>query len=87
MEPWPIPFLADYSFASPWFLLRLALVPVMMLLRGKRGPAPAVAYSPVRLLTGIARPAKSAFGRIMPALFYLTMISAVIALARPQRAF
>ncbi len=80
-----IPLLPDYSFAAPWFLLLLLVIPVLAIVRGNTGPAPAIAFSPLNILTSIAPKVKSRFGRISASLLYLALFAGVLALARPQK--
>jgi len=80
-----IPFLPDYQFAAPAFLYVLLAIPLIVIVRGRRGPAPAIAFSPMNLLLSLGPQVKSRFGSISPALLYLALASGIIALARPQK--
>lgn len=80
----PIPFLPDYQFAAPAFLFALLALPLIAIVRGRRGPAPAIAFSPLNLLLSMGNQVKSRFGNISPTLTYFALISGIIALARPQ---
>jgi Ca-activated chloride channel homolog len=72
-------------FLQPeWFWL-LALLPLVMLWRGRRGPVAAIEYSHVGLMREVARPSSSRIGRwvwLFPLLGAALMIAG---LARPQR--
>jgi len=72
-------------FLQPeWFWL-LALLPLVMLWRGRRGPIAAIEYSDVGLVRNLARGSRSRIGRwvwLLPALAGVPMI---VGLARPQR--
>jgi Ca-activated chloride channel homolog len=73
-------------FLQPeWFWL-LALLPIVMLWRGRRGPVAAIEYSDVSLAREVARGSRNRVGRLqwlLPALACALMIAG---LARPQRA-
>jgi len=81
----PIPLLRDFAFAEPWFLLGLLALPLLALARGRKGPAPAVAFAPLHLLASLGSIARSRFGRFVAAFFYLGFAAAILGLARPQR--
>jgi Ca-activated chloride channel family protein len=73
-------------FLQPeWFWL-LALLPVALLWRGRRGPAAAIEYSHVGLAREVARAARSRPGRWARLLPILACVFMIVALARPQRA-
>jgi len=72
-------------FLQPEMFWLLALLPVVMLWRGRRGPVAAVEYSHVALMREVARPGRSRIGRwlwLFPLLGAALMIAG---LARPQR--
>jgi len=74
-----------YSFAEPhWFWL-LLLLPLIALLQGRKGRAPAVRYSSTSIFRelGIAR--KSRAGGFLTSLAWLAFAFLVAAMARPQR--
>ncbi len=74
----------SFSFAHPWALALLVLLPVLALLRGRKGAAPAVLFSsvePLRAL-GRARAARAGAMRLLLPLVPLALFT--IALARPQ---
>lgn len=80
-----IPHIPDFRFADPWWLLLLLLLPVLALLRGRRGRAPAVYFPLASLLSDLGSPARSAFGSMFIGSVLASMALAVIALARPQK--
>ncbi len=80
-----IPLLRDFAFAEPWYLLGLLALPFLAFAKGRKGPAPAVAFSPLQLLVSLGSVARSRFGRFVAALFYLGFIAAILGLARPQK--
>ena len=72
-------------FLQPeWFWL-LALLPIVMIWRGRMGPVAAVQYSDVGLARGVARGSRSRIGRWTWLLSLLAGALMIVALARPQR--
>ena len=43
------------NFAHPWLLLLLLLLPILAVLAGRRGAAPAVVFSSLRPFHGLGR--------------------------------
>ncbi len=80
-----IPFLDGYRLANPWWLLLLLLLPVLALLRGRAGDAPALSFPTVGYLQGLGRPAHSRSGGIALSLLFLSLFAGIIAMARPQK--
>ncbi|HEY5895771.1 MAG TPA: VWA domain-containing protein [Chthoniobacterales bacterium] len=74
----------SFTFAQPLFLLLLLLIPLLALLRGKRGGTAAVVYSSTSLLRSLGKFRKSRAGAILAALSYLGLASLIVGLARPQ---
>jgi Ca-activated chloride channel family protein len=74
---------AGITFAHPWMLWGLLLLPVIALLRGRRGAAPAVQFSSVAIFRGKAP--RSRAGALLLTLLLLALASFIGALARPQR--
>ena len=73
-------------FLQPeWFWL-LALLPIVMLWRGRRGPIAAIEYSDVSLACEVARGGRSRIGRLVWLLPILAGVLMIVGLARPQRA-
>jgi Ca-activated chloride channel family protein len=73
-------------FLQPeWFWL-LALLPIVMLWRGRRGPIAAIEYSDVSLAREVARGTRSRIGRLVWLLPILAGALMIVGLARPQRA-
>jgi Ca-activated chloride channel homolog len=71
-------------FLQPeWFWL-LALLPLVMLWRGRRGPVAAVEYSDVSLAREIARSSRSRVGVFVWLLPIVAAILMIVGLARPQ---
>ena len=71
-------------FASPWWLLALALIPLGMWLRGRTAPVAAIQFSSGALLHAAARKTRFRRGEILGAMRYLALVLTVGALARPQ---
>jgi Ca-activated chloride channel family protein len=72
-------------FLQPeWFWL-MALLPVVMLWRGRRGPVAAIEYSDVSLAREVSRGSRSRIGLLVWALPLLAGSLMVVGLARPQR--
>jgi Ca-activated chloride channel family protein len=73
-------------FLQPeWFWL-LALLPIVLLWRGRRGPVAAIEYSDVSLAREIARRGRSRVGWLLWMLPILAAALMIVGLARPQRA-
>ena len=72
-------------FLQPeWFWL-LALLPIVMLWRGRRGPIAAIEYSDVSLAREVARGTRSRIGQLVWLLPILAGALMIVGLARPQR--
>ena len=52
------------TFAHPWFLLLLLLLPLLAWLKGRRGLPPAFVYSSVQLVRAMQNISRSRAGRI-----------------------
>ncbi len=73
-------------FLQPeWFWL-LALLPLVLLWRGRRGPVAAIEYSDVSLAREVARRGRSKIGVLMWMLPIVAGALMIVGLARPQRA-
>jgi len=72
------------TFAHPWFLLLLLLLPVAAWWRGRQGKPSAFLYSSVQLVSGVANIGRSGAARVLAALRWLTLALCIIGLARPQ---
>jgi len=72
------------TFAHPYVLLLLLLMPLLAWLKGKVGFQPAFLYSSVQLVRGITGITRSRAGSILLKLRWLALALFVIALARPQ---
>src|SRR5688572_5447465 len=72
------------TFAYPWFLLLLLLLPLAAWLKGKRGQPPAFVYSSVQLLRGVLNISRTSAGGFLPALRWLALALFLIALSQPR---
>jgi len=72
------------TFAHPYLLLLLLLLPILAWLKGKRGNPPAFLYSSVQLVRGILNISRSRAGGFLSALRWLALALFVVALAQPR---
>lgn len=72
------------TFAHPYFLLLLLLLPVLAWLKGKHGAPPAFLYSSVQLVRGLQNISRSRLGGFLPLLRWLALALFIIALAQPR---
>ena len=73
-----------FSFAQPWWLLALLLVPLVAWMQAGRGPSPAIRFSQVVPLRGFAKVRKAGFGGPGAFILCAALACLVIALARPR---
>lgn len=71
-------------FAHPWLLLLLLLLPLLALLQGGRGAAPAVMFSSLDPLRKLGKVRRSRVGGFLLSLLLLSLALLIVALARPQ---
>ncbi len=71
-------------FLHPEFLWLLLLLPLLALLRGRRGPAPALVFSSISLVKAIGSRQKSTPGRLLALLRLVAIAALILGLARPQ---
>src|SRR5262245_59729938 len=72
------------TFAHPYLLLLLLLLPLAAWLKGRRGRPPEFVYSSVQLLRGVQDITKSQAGRLLASLRWLALALFIIALAQPR---
>jgi Ca-activated chloride channel family protein len=72
------------TFAHPYFLPLLLLLPLLAWLKGRRGQPPAFLYSSVRLVEGLTRTRRSRAGAILAAFRWLVVALFLVALAQPR---
>jgi len=73
------------TFAHPYFLLLLLLLPVLAWWKGRRGEQSAFLYSSVKLVRGVADISRMSAGKILLLLRWVVLACFIVALARPQR--
>jgi Ca-activated chloride channel family protein len=76
--------LATFQFGEPWWLLLLALVPLLAWLQGRHGSVSAVKYSSVGIFRRIATLPKSSAGKWIRRLTLAALVLMVLGLARPR---
>jgi Ca-activated chloride channel family protein len=72
-------------FLQPELLWLLALLPIVLLLRGRRGPVAAIEYSDVSVARELARKSRTRLGGWLWMFPVLAAALMIVALARPQR--
>ena len=72
------------TFAYPWLLLLLLLIPILAYFRGKRGPAAALTFSSTSSLRSLGKTSAARAGKFLRSLLLLALALLVVALARPQ---
>lgn len=72
------------TFHNPQVLWLLALLPVLALWLGRRGPRPAVAFSSLESARAVARTTRSRWGRLLELARWVAVGLLIVGLARPQ---
>jgi len=72
------------TFAHPYFLLLILLLPVVAWLKGRRGSSPAFVYSSVKLVAGLSGARRSRAGAILATLRWLALAALIVGLAQPR---
>lgn len=72
------------SFANPALLWLLCALPLLALMRGRRGKQAAVQYADVQVAREVAQSTRSRFGALHAAARMLAAAAFIVALARPQ---
>src|SRR6187455_2307341 len=72
------------TFAHPYLLLLLLLLPLVAWLKGRRGQPPAFVYSSVQLLRAVTNVTRAKSGGFLAALRWLVLALFIIALAQPR---
>jgi Ca-activated chloride channel family protein len=73
-----------FRFASPYFLLLLALLPVLAYYSFRKRQTAAIRFSDVSLLRGVGQSRRIARRYLLPILRMLALALLIVALARPQ---
>lgn len=74
----------NLTFADPWWLAALLIIPLVAWLRGRHGQPAALVYSSVDLARMVTRRVWARSGRILMLLRWVSISLAILALARPQ---
>jgi Ca-activated chloride channel family protein len=72
------------TFAHPYLLLLLLLLPLAAWLKGRRGQPPAFVYSSVQLLRAVTNVTRAKSGGFLAALRWLVLALFIMALAQPR---
>lgn len=72
------------TFAHPYLLSLLLLLPLAAWLKGRRGQPPAFVYSSTQLLRGVQEVSKSNAGGFLTALRWLSLALLIVALSQPR---
>ena len=72
------------TFAHPYFLLLLLLLPLVAWLKGRRGQPPAFIYSSVQLVRAVLNVTRSRSGALLAALRWVVLALFIVALAQPR---
>ena len=72
------------TFAHPYLLLLLLLLPLLAWLKGKRGEPPSFLYSSAQLVRGLVNITRYRAGGFLAALRWLALALLIIALAQPR---
>src|SRR5947209_9383751 len=72
------------TFARPWLLLLLLLIPALAWLRGRIGRRAAILFSATTPFRAIGKSSASRAGRILRTLTWLALAAFIVAIARPQ---
>ena len=81
------PLLAEitWHFVHPWALLLLLLIPIIAVMKGRRGPQPAVVFSSLHILRRMGPLTRSRAGAVRISMIFLSIALLAFALARPQK--
>lgn len=78
------PKLSPVIFVHPWLLLLLLILPVIAILQGGKGAAPAVLYSSLQPVLALGKARRSRIGGWLTSLLLFALALLVVALARPR---
>jgi Ca-activated chloride channel family protein len=73
-----------FTFAYPYLLLLLILLPMLAWLKGKQGRPAAFLYSSTQLVAGVSGKTRARAGKFLAALRWLALAMFIIALAQPR---
>lgn len=74
-----------FAFAYPWLLLLLLVLPVLAILQGARGAAPAVVFSSLAPLRELGEARRAKAGGWRSSLLLVALAPLIVGLARPQQ--
>src|SRR5580658_9994958 len=74
-----------FRFANPEFLWLLAVLPLLLIWRGRRGPLAAIEYPSLVVVREAARRTRSRLGSVLAGLPLLALALLIVAVARPQQ--
>lgn len=74
-----------FRFANPELLWLLALLPLLLIWRGRRGPVAAIEYPSLAVVREAARRTRSRLGAVLAGLSLLGLALLIVAVARPQQ--
>jgi len=80
-----IPGIPAFQLLHPLWLLLLPLVPLLAVLRSRRGKRAAIKFPTASLLRDLGRPARSSFGGFVFGLILVSLTFGIVALSRPQK--
>jgi Ca-activated chloride channel homolog len=80
-----IPGIPAFQLLHPLWLLLLPLVPLLAVLRSRRGKRAAIKFPNASLLRDLGRPARSGFGGFLFGLILVSLTFGIVALSRPQK--
>ncbi len=75
---------SGFSFANPWVLLLLLVLPVLAILKGRFGGTAGITFSTTAALAKFGQRRRSRAGALLGLLAHLAIAALVIGLARPQ---
>ncbi len=79
-----LPADSEFSFAHPWLLLLLLVLPLLAYLLGQRGQAAAITFSSTAILRGLGKQSAARAGKFLRVLLFLSLALFILALARPR---
>lgn len=84
LTPWREDLGELFRFQSPWWLLLLLAIPLLMVLRGRQSARASVGYSSTLLVAAMSHPTRNSLGNASLQLRWLALALLIFALARPQ---
>jgi len=75
---------SELSFAYPWLLALLALIPLVIFLSSRHGPAGSITFSSTKILAGLAKENRISRGFFLRLLRILGLALIIVAIARPR---